>query len=108
MFRLATTTILSAPALPITDQPDEPVHAAHKHPINRPYQTFMTALSSVVGTLPTRATQNQGNLRGGRVVCPRKLSSGSFFSTICRQYWRPRGLRSLLLGWVSPDGRGCI
>ena len=43
MFRLATTTILSAPALPITDQPDEPVHAAHKHPINRPYQTFMTS-----------------------------------------------------------------
>ena len=43
MFRLATTTILSAPALPITDQPDEPVHAAHKHPINRPYQTLMTS-----------------------------------------------------------------
>ncbi len=41
MFRLTTTTILSAPAVPVTGQPDEPVHAAHKHPINRPYQTFV-------------------------------------------------------------------
>ena len=39
----------------------------------------MTALSSVVGTLPTQTTQN---LRGTRVICPKKLSSGSFFSTI--------------------------
>ena len=68
----------------------------------------MTALSSVVSKVSTQTTQNQRNLRGGRVICSRKLSSGSFFSTICRQYWRPSGLRSLLLGWVSPDGRGCI
>ena len=51
MFRLATTTILSAPALPITDQPDEPVHAAHKHPINRPYHTFMTSPFFGAGSL---------------------------------------------------------
>ena len=43
----------------------------------------MTALSSVVGKVPTRFTQNQQNLRGSRVICPRKLSRGSFFSTIC-------------------------
>ena len=43
----------------------------------------MTAPFSVVGTLPTQTTQNQRNRRGGRVVRPRKLSSGSFLSTIC-------------------------
>ena len=52
MFRLTTTTILSAPAVPVTDQPDEPVHAAHKHPINRPYQTFV--VGPYVGVLGAR------------------------------------------------------
>ena len=31
---------------------------------------------------PPAASQNQRNRLGGRVVCPKKLSSGSFFSTI--------------------------
>ena len=38
----------------------------------------MTTLSSVVGKVLTLTTQNQRNLRGSRVICPRKLSSGSF------------------------------
>ena len=38
----------------------------------------MTTLSSVVGEVPTLTTQNQRNLRGSRVICPRKVSSGSF------------------------------
>ena len=42
----------------------------------------MTTLSSVVGKVLTLTTQNQRNLRGSRVICPRKLSSGSFFNTI--------------------------
>ena len=63
-------------------QPDWLIPAIHKSLINTPYQTFYDGPIFRVGTLTTWSTQNQGNLRGGRVVCPRKLSSGSFFSTI--------------------------